>query len=170
MLVGLNATTPEEKESAVVRLCADLQYALSAATTKPACPYPGMIPFSEADQDRFFGREQEIDELVERLRSHPFVTVIGPSGSGKSSLIFAGLIPQLRHSRLLGDGSWLVRSMRPGGTPVQTLQALLGSDLSDLVQAVEHVLSVEPDSQRLLLIIDQFEELFIQPGQEVELF
>jgi hypothetical protein len=170
MLVGLNATTPEEQEIAVVRLCADLQHSIASSITKPPCPYPGMVPFSEADQDRFFGRDQEIDELVERLRSHPFVTVIGPSGSGKSSLVFAGLIPQLRQSSLFGAGNWLVRSMRPGAAPLQTLQALLGNDLNDPAQAMEQVLSAEANSQRLLLVIDQFEELFTQRGQETDLF
>lgn len=170
MLVRLNATTPDEQEIAVARLCADLEYSISSFITKPPCPYPGMIPFSEADQDRFFGRDQEIDELVERLRSHPFVTVIGPSGSGKSSLVFAGLIPKLRQSSLFGAGNWLVRSMRPGATPLQTLEAVLKNNLSDLAQAVEQVLSAEANSQRLLLVIDQFEELFTQRGQETALF
>jgi NACHT domain/TIR domain len=170
MLVGLDATTPEDQEIAVARLCTDLQHSISSSITKPACPYPGMLPFSEADRDRFFGRDQEINELVERLRAHPFVTVIGPSGSGKSSLVFAGLIPNLRQSGLFGTGDWLVLSMRPGTTPLQTLQALLRSDLSDPSQTVEQVLLAEPNSQRLLLVIDQFEELFTQQGQEINPF
>jgi hypothetical protein len=171
MLVGLDATTPEDQDVAVARLCADLERSrASSSIPKPPCPYPGMMPFREADQERFFGREQEIDELVERLRSHPFVTVIGPSGSGKSSLVFAGLIPKLRQSGLFGAGNWRVISMRPGTTPLQTLQALLSHDLSDTTEAVEQVLLAEPNSQRLLLVIDQFEELFTQPGSEVNPF
>lgn len=170
MLVGLNATTPENQEIAVARLCTDLQHSISSSITKPPCPYPGMVPFSEADQDRFFGRDQEIDELVERLRTHPFVTIIGPSGSGKSSLVFAGLIPRLRKSSLFGAGNWLVRSMRPGGTSVQTLEALLKGNLNGSSQAIEQVLLTEPNSQRLLLVIDQFEELFTRGGPEAGLF
>ncbi len=170
MLVRLNATTPEDQEIAVARLCADLQHSIVSSITKPPCPYPGMVPFSEADQDRFFGRNQETDELVERLRSHPFVTVIGPSGSGKSSLVFAGLIPKLRQSNLFGAGNWLILSMRPGLTPLQTLQALLGGDVSTPAQAIEQVLSAETNSHRLLLVIDQYEELFTQRGQETDSF
>ncbi|MFZ1242122.1 MAG: CHAT domain-containing protein, partial [Anaerolineae bacterium] len=58
----------------------------------PDCPYPGMTPFSEAQRNLFFGRDKEVEDAVERLRQHPFLTVVGPSGSGKSSLIYAGVI------------------------------------------------------------------------------
>jgi len=67
----------------------------------PACPYPGMRPFSEVESHYFFGRQPEIQTLIEQhLRLYPFVTVIGPSGSGKSSLVFAGLLPALKQSGL----------------------------------------------------------------------
>ena len=65
-----------------------------------------MVPFREADSDRFFGRDREVEELLQSLRLHPFLAVIGPSGSGKSSLVFAGLIPALRRSGLFGAGGW----------------------------------------------------------------
>ncbi len=70
----------------------------------PDCPYPGMVPFTEAQQDLFFGRDKEIGEAVDRLRQHPFLAVVGPSGSGKSSLVYAGVIPALRRSRRFGPG------------------------------------------------------------------
>jgi hypothetical protein len=106
-----------------------------------------MVPFGEADSDRFYGRESEVEELVQRLRVHPFLTVIGPSGSGKSSLVFAGLVPALRRSTLFGPGEWLVRSLRPGELPRRSLaEALRGVD--------------RPNGHRLLLVVDQFEELF----------
>ena len=72
----------------------------------PECPYPGMTPFSEAQQELFFGRDRETEDAVERLRQHPFLAVIGPSGSGKSSLIYAGVIPALRRSKRFGAGEW----------------------------------------------------------------
>ena len=72
-----------------------------------------MSPFLEEDSDRFFGRDREVDELLQRLRLRRFLAVIGPSGSGKSSLVFAGLIPALRRSGLFGAGQWLVRTLRP---------------------------------------------------------
>ena len=89
---------------------------------KPDCPYPGMTPFSEAQKDLFFGRDKEIEDAVERLRQHPFLAVMGPSGSGKSSLIYAGVIPALRTSRRFGPGEWAIRIMRPGPKPLAALQ------------------------------------------------
>ena len=59
------------------------------------CPYPGIVPFSATDSVRFFGREQEIRELRHKLRHQNLLLVIGPSGSGKSSLVFAGLAAEL---------------------------------------------------------------------------
>ena len=103
---------------AIARLCEALQRPVPGPTPEPSCPYPGMVPFSEADSDRFFGRDKEVRELLERLRLHHFLTVIGPSGSGKSSLVFAGLVPALRESGLFGPGEWLVRALRSGETPL----------------------------------------------------
>ncbi|MBK8049312.1 MAG: hypothetical protein IPK16_20675 [Anaerolineales bacterium] len=57
--------------------------------TATPCPYPGMSPFGEDQSDRFFGRNREVDEAIQRLRLFPFLVIIGASGSGKSSLVFA---------------------------------------------------------------------------------
>jgi WD40 repeat protein len=165
-LVKLTATNQHEEEEAIKRLCAELKRPVPADSPKPPCPYPGMVPFSENDSDRFFGREQEIQDLLERLRLHPFVTVIGSSGSGKSSLVFAGLIPHLRQTGLFGLGKWLVRSMRPGETPLTTLKSVLGGELTNKAEVLLQLLAIQPDAQRLLLIVDQLEELFTQAGQE----
>ena len=78
-------------------------------------------PSSEAQKDLFFGRDKEIEDAVERLRQHPFLAVVGPSGSGKSSLIYAGVIPALRRSRRLGRRSGTIRIMRPGPEPLGAL-------------------------------------------------
>jgi WD40 repeat protein len=153
MLVGLKATNETEQESAIAQLCADLKRPIPASAPPPDCPYPGMKPFGLEDSDRFFGRDQEISELIERLRLHPFITVIGPSGSGKSSLVLAGLIPTLKKSRLLGTGEWQIRSMRPGETPETTLRKTLGE-------------GSQVESARVLLLIDQFEELFTLAKEE----
>jgi WD40 repeat protein len=153
MLVGLKATNETEQESAITQLCADLKRPIPTPAPPPDCPYPGMKPFGLEDNDRFFGRDQEIAELIERLRLHPFITVIGPSGSGKSSLVFAGLIPTLKKSRLLGTGEWQIRSMRPGETPETTLRKTLGEE-------------AQVESARVLLLIDQFEELFTLAKEE----
>ncbi len=87
----------------------------------PDCPYPGMVPFSEKQADVFFGRDKEIGDAIERLRQHPFLTVIGPSGSGKSSLVYAGVIPALRTSKRFGAGEWDVTILRPGAKPLTAL-------------------------------------------------
>ena len=117
MLTALDATDPSRHEEILARLCAELARPLPTPAPPPPCPYPGMVPFSEADSDRFFGRDREVQELLERLRLHPFITVIGPSGSGKSSLVFAGLIPALRQSSLFGPGEWLMRTSAPRRVP-----------------------------------------------------
>lgn len=169
-LVKLNATNPDEWEEATRRLCAELKRPVPAPLPKPPCPYPGMVPFSVDDSDRFFGRDEEVEELLECLRLHPFMTAIGPSGSGKSSLVFAGLIPALRRSGRFGSGDWLVRTMRPGETPLAALKTTLGSDLANPALAVTEALAAQPYAQRLLLIVDQFEEVFTLAGQEAVLF
>src|SRR5262249_28265264 len=70
----------------------------SAQITQAALvnPYPGLIPFAERDARRFFGRDREVDEVLERLATRRFLAVIGVSGCGKSSLVRAGVIPVLR--------------------------------------------------------------------------
>ncbi|KAM3089850.1 TIR domain-containing protein [Phormidesmis sp. 146-35] len=153
MLVGLKATNAKEQESAIAQLCADLKRPLPTPAPPPDCPYPGMKPFGLDDRDRFFGREEEVNQLLEHLRLHPFITVIGPSGSGKSSLVFAGLIPALRESRLFASGGWQIQSMRPGETPQTALKQALAS-------------GAQQQAARMLLIVDQFEELFTLAKEE----
>lgn len=125
-----------------------------------ACPYPGMVPF-RAEEARFFhGRAAEIEQLLLRLRHHSRLLVIGPSGSGKSSLIHAGLVPQLGASSLFPSSFWLVRTLRLAAHPLQALAAALGGELTDPARAAAMLLAAHPPYQRLLLVIDQFEELF----------
>lgn len=159
-LKRLNAINPTEWEEATRHLCADLKRPVPTSSPKPPCPYPGMVSFREDNSDCFFGRDAEVKELVERLRLHPFISVIGSSGNGKSSLVFAGLIPALRRSGLFGYGEWLVRTIRPGETPLAELKTALGNDLANPKLAVTQALASQPNAQRLLLVIDQFEEVF----------
>ncbi len=160
MLTGLDATAPDLWEAAEARLLAELQRPLPGPAAPPPCPYPGMAPFAAADAPRFFGRTAETQELVERLRLHPFLTVIGPSGSGKSSLVFAGLVPALQRSSLFGPGGWLTVSLRPGETPLANLAAALQGDPAAPAQPLARLLAAQPGARRVLLIVDQFEELF----------
>ena len=157
---GLEATTPEQWKKAIKRLCEDLDIAIPTETKIPNCPYQGMSPFTEEDSERFFGRSDEINELVNRLHSSSFLSVIGASGSGKSSLVLAGLIPALHKSQSFGLGEWLVKIMRPGVNPLKTLKTELNSDLSNPSQTVTELLKTHLQAERLLLVVDQFEELF----------
>ncbi|MBV6627680.1 MAG: TIR domain-containing protein [Rivularia sp. (in: Bacteria)] len=160
MLVKLNATNSQERKEAIERLLQELQQPVPAVSSKPSCPYPGMIPFSEDKSHLFFGRDQLIEKFIQSLRKNQFIAAIGASGSGKSSLIFAGLMPKLQQSSLFGEGEWLVCEMRPGKAPLNALGIALKTDLAKLDDVVDRVLKTQPKAERLLLVIDQFEELF----------
>ncbi len=170
MLTRLDATDPARWNEVVERLCAEAQRPAPAPAPPPACPYPGMVPFAEADSARFFGRETMREDLLQRLRLHPFLVVIGPSGSGKSSLVFAGLLPALRRSTLFGVGDWRVCTLRPGPSPLAALRMALGSDPAQPAQAVATALAADREARRLLLVVDQLEELFTLGAQEATPF
>lgn len=125
----------------------------------PDCPYPGMRPFNEKQQKLFFGRDREIDDAVSRLAQHPFLTVVGPSGSGKSSLVYAGIIPSLRNSGRFGEGEWSIKILRPSDSRTADGKAAP-------MQALTQLLDLFPQSSGAtlqsptLLCIDQFEEVF----------
>jgi hypothetical protein len=92
----------------------------------PSVPYPGLRAFDEGDEVIFFGRDFHTDALIERLHNHRLVAVVGASGSGKSSLVRAGLLPALRTGLLTTAGpNWCIAKMRPGTGPREALvQAL----------------------------------------------
>jgi energy-coupling factor transporter ATP-binding protein EcfA2/predicted nucleotide-binding protein len=159
-------------------------------TRDAICPYRGLDAFREEDSALFFGRgsaddpKSPIGELVCKVREHPFVMVVGRSGSGKSSLVYAGLVPALRHEP---DRLWNVISLRPGPTPLRALAATFNPRATDEGAAeyatkitkevdtlragdpelVSHMIREELDRaegkpDRLLLYIDQWEELYAQ--------
>ncbi|HEU5104046.1 MAG TPA: CHAT domain-containing protein [Roseiflexaceae bacterium] len=133
---------------------------------KPRCPYPGMIPFRAEDSRFFYGREDEIGHMLQHLRHQRWLFVIGPSGSGKSSLIQAGLLPRLLQSSLFPPSFWLVHAIRPGEHPLQALAAVRGDELDNLGAVVSRLLDTQPPAQRLLLVVDQFEEIFTLASAE----
>ncbi len=139
-------------------------------------PFPGLRPYGEEDSAWFFGRSAEINDLLKRLRRLHFVAVVGASGSGKSSLVRAGVLPQVRDGYL--DAEWLMATFRPGDRPIANLAEALAPVLPHqstamLREALESgprglVLSLDtlaepaPGSvtHKVLLVVDQFEELF----------
>ena len=108
----------------------------AVALPRDVCPFKGLAPFEAADSEFFFGRERLADELVARVADAPFLAIVGPSGSGKSSLLRAGLLPALEWESLV---------VRPGDRSARELRELL-----------ERI----PASERRVLAVDQFEELF----------
>jgi hypothetical protein len=89
------------------------------------CPYRGLQTFNEEHAEFFFGRNGDIQRLVEKLKATRFFAVLGPSGSGKSSVLRAGLIPRLRAGALQDSGTWTVRVLTPGSHPLTALAAHL---------------------------------------------
>lgn len=90
-------------------------------------PYKGLRAFEEVDADDFYGRQDAITRLIRRLPTGRCLAVVGPSGSGKSSLARAGLIAALRHGRIEGADQWLYVTMQPGAQPFEALhEAILG--------------------------------------------
>src|SRR6266496_2788372 len=144
------------------------------------CPYRGLFAFQEQDASVFFGRETFTDQLVEAVqRQSSFAIILGPSGSGKSSVVFAGLFPRLRK-----EPTWLLTHLRPGNAPFLALAtallllleqemtetdrliesrklatALNKGDLS-IAEVVDRIVQKHQGSGRVLLAIDQFEELY----------
>jgi WD40 repeat protein/serine/threonine protein kinase len=149
-------------------------------------PYKGLRPFEEGDAFDFYGRDAFVDGLLEKLSlvEGRFIAVVGPSGSGKSSVIKAALIPKLRKGALSNAESWFYVSMTPGEHPLQELEAALTkiainspqnllSDIrhgkSHLVDVLQQILPDESSQPtELLLFIDQFEEVFTQVQDEAE--
>ncbi|PAX53025.1 nSTAND1 domain-containing NTPase [Brunnivagina elsteri] len=137
------------------------------------CPYLGLKSFSEADAQYFYGREGLTQSLINHMTTASHLAVIGASGSGKSSVVQAGLVSQLRLGKqLAGSDKWLIKTIRPGVHPLQVLARKLGntrvSEQSPLVvegllyEGVEgfvYWLRSRPEPM-VMLVVDQFEELF----------
>ena len=136
-------------------------------------PFKGLQPFQEADAEHFFGRDRLVADVVRRIADQRMVTLVGPSGSGKSSVVRAGVIPALRKNAIPDSDRWLIAQMVPGSRPFDELEAALlrstidaPDSLSDQLQGGEAsilraALRVLPeDTAKIIIVIDQFEELF----------
>jgi WD40 repeat protein/DNA-binding SARP family transcriptional activator len=140
------------------------------------CPYLGLRAFEERDAPWFFGRDADTSRLLDRLERSRFLAVLGASGSGKSSLIRAGLLPALRAGALPGSDTWCIRVLRPGPSPISALASELhglderlehtgtiselGHDPHGLHTLVEGAIDAGLPATRVLLVVDQLEELF----------
>ncbi len=146
-------------------------------------PYKGLRAFQESDANDFFGREALTEVLLARLNGtahpssfnlHNFLAVVGPSGSGKSSVVKAGVVPALRRGALPGSENWFIVEMMPGARPLEELaESLLRvavnppknlldrlrRDDSALAAAIHEALPAD-ESTELVLVVDQFEEAF----------
>src|ERR1700685_1918124 len=147
-------------------------------------PFPGLRPFREEEEYLFFGREGQVDRMVDKLATKRLLVVVGTSGSGKSSLVNCGLRPALRRGVMATAGSaWRMAQFRPGADPIKALARSLaqpgvlftGLDASEgaLEGIIEATLGMGSlgvvdlfeqaqlaDRANLLLVVDQFEELF----------
>jgi WD40 repeat protein/tRNA A-37 threonylcarbamoyl transferase component Bud32 len=129
------------------------------------CPFKGLASFEPVDADYFFGRERLVAELVARLVGAGFLGIVGPSGSGKSSVLRAGLLPALAGGVLPGSGGWRRLLLRPGERPLDELRRVLVSGAKDpLAEALDAL----PSGARLLLAVDQLEELFTACRSDAE--
>lgn len=145
-------------------------------------PFVGLASFREADAHFFFGRERLVDRLLDRLGTARFLCVSGPSGSGKSSLVRAGLLHALRLGRLEGSDKWPVADLTPRHDPMAHLAQAMAriaqnpaaaeylqkhgrSDPLALHKQAETLLGTDP-RQRFVVFVDQFEELFTQTRGE----
>ena len=106
-----------------------------------SCPYPGLRPFRREEAIVFFGRDEQVDQLLAKLDLSRFLAVVGTSGCGKSSLVRAGLIPAPKTGLMVSGGArWAVAAMRPGDQPIRNLARALVVDgvVAGPAAAVEH--------------------------------
>jgi serine/threonine protein kinase len=149
-------------------------------------PYAGLSSFQESDAGKFFGRNREVAAMVTRIRDRPLMAVVGSSGVGKSSFVRAGLVPALKRSGEI----WETLVIRPGRSPLEALASVIApmvgtaANLADEVDEQKklvdtlrrepghlgHVLRLRArrDNRRILLFVDQFEELYTQVGDVAE--
>ncbi|WP_146155432.1 serine/threonine-protein kinase, partial [Enhygromyxa salina] len=201
-LARVRIAAEDDWDGAVARLAAQIgatqdrsawladEARLAGVEVDALSPYRGLEAFRQRDARWMFGRERETAELIERLRpgARRFLSVVGGSGSGKSSLVMAGLCPALRGG-VLGEGQgWEIAVLRPGARPCEALAralvelqgrrggpassvtelgAKLSEDATTLGSVIASWVATGPELEpraRVLLVVDQLEELFTEAG------
>ena len=153
---------------------AEFDASLAPRLDDSLCPYIGLNAFQEDDREKFFGRDRLVKVIVNRLENKRLLAVVGPSGSGKSSLVLAGLLPMLRNGVIPGSENWqYFPSMVPGSNPLNNLALLLKPNnknsaewkqqqVAGFKQDQNHLLRLlnEFSDEPALIVVDQFEEVF----------
>ncbi|MDG4810540.1 hypothetical protein O7634_27615 [Micromonospora sp. WMMD1120] len=163
------------------RLIADVT-SVGTTATAPG-PYWGMAAYQPEDSEWFFGRERMVDQLREMLTRLRFVAVFAPSGAGKSSLLRAGLLAAVAEHPAKGGPAWATVLMTPGEHPIEELALHLGNcqdepsdavcrqladDPMNIRRTIERILDLRPSVATMLIVVDQFEELFTLCRDEEE--
>jgi Anaphase-promoting complex subunit 4 WD40 domain/WD domain, G-beta repeat len=149
-------------------------------------PFPGLRPFAPEDSNLFFGRETESDEVILKLINNRYITITGTSGTGKTSLIYGGVLPKIKNLKINESSIWRIISIRPGNDPFGNLADAISNGLSDPGKdRIERALILSglqdnhgnfsdivrkymiKHDDNILLVIDQFEEIFryFTPGK-----
>lgn len=133
------------------------------------CPYRSLEVFNEEDAPFFFGRERVVQKMIDSLkRELRFLAVLGPSGSGKSSVVRAGLIPALKQGKVLSSEKWGVITIRPANQPFEQFDnAGLSKSQEGLERALRAWLEHHSETTRLVLVIDQFEEVLVSTLEDI---
>ncbi len=156
---------------------AEFDWSLAPELADDLCPYVGLDAFAEKQRSVFFGRERLVQEALHSLETSRLLVIVGPSGSGKSSLVLAGLLPVLRSGAASGSGQWhCAPRMVPGSEPLANLARVLHTLQTDpatdadrwaelqaaqLAAEPQHILDlIAQQDAPMLLVVDQFEETF----------
>ena len=148
----------------------ETQRAAVVAAAAETCPYKGLLAFQPEDAEIFFGRDEDVAALLSRLASQHLLAVVGASGSGKSSIVRAGVLPALRRGALAGSARWPIAILAPGPHPLMELAAACAAQLGTSAGALLARLDGNPaglaeavresGNDKLVVFVDQFEEVF----------
>jgi DNA-binding SARP family transcriptional activator/WD40 repeat protein len=173
------ATDPADRYPDIVAFARSFLRAVGRPTVPTrrsiANPYKGLQAFTAADAGEFFGRDDAVAELTGRLAEERFITVVGASGSGKSSVVRAGLVPRLRAGAVPGSERWFVTTMTPGRDPFAAwddgLRQIAAGSAGATRDSARHGIATSlrravPGGGDVLVVIDQLEELFTLVADE----